>query len=210
MISVDGLILFAAASAVLAIAPGPDNIFVLTHSALHGYRAGLCVTAGLCTGLLGHIAAVALGVSALLQTSAFAFVVLKIVGAGYLLYLAWHAFRAGAAPAGMVSERATRIDPRALYLRGVIMNVTNPKVAIFFMAFLPQFIEPDRGAVAVQVFVLGMVFMSAALIIFSAIAWCSGRLGRWLGESRRAQSIMNRLAGSVFVLLAGRLVLSSN
>src|SRR5690554_6011191 len=86
VISVDGLILFAAASAVLAIAPGPDNIFVLTHSALHGYRAGLCVTAGLCTGLLGHIAAVALGVSALLQTSAFAFVVLKIVGAGYLLY----------------------------------------------------------------------------------------------------------------------------
>lgn len=207
MIPLDVLLIFIAASAALALAPGPDNIFVLTQSALHGRRTGIWVTLGLCSGLLVHIAAVALGIAALLQTSALAFALLKTAGAAYLLYLAWQALRAGASPlktaAGGAPARAA-----ALYARGIIMNVTNPKVAIFFLAFLPQFTDLAHGPVAGQIIVLGLVFMVTSLFIFVAIACAAARLGDWLKKSPRAQVGINRLAGAIFVLLACRLVLS--
>lgn len=207
MIPGDILLLFFAASVALALAPGPDNIFVLTQSVLQGRRAGVCVTLGLCTGLLGHIAAVALGVAALLKTSALAFAVLQAVGAAYLLYLAWQSFRAGRAqidgPAG------AGLSARALYGRGIVMNLSNPKVAIFFLAFLPQFTDPARGAVVGQLIVLGLVFMLAALLVFCAIAWAASRIGAWLRRSPRLMLGMHRLAGVVFVLLAGRLLLAA-
>jgi threonine/homoserine/homoserine lactone efflux protein len=206
MLPLDTLVLFFAASAALAVAPGPDNLFVLTQSALHGRLAGWLVTLGLCTGLLVHTAAVALGVAAVFQTSALAFNLLKGVGAAYLLYLAWGAWRAGASavPAG----EAAPLSRRALYARGIVMNVTNPKVAIFFLAFLPQFADPARGAIAGQIVTLGAVFMLAALLVFGAIAWGAARLGGWLRGSPRAQVLMNRVAAGVFVGLAVRLSMS--
>ncbi|MEC5398512.1 LysE family translocator [Uliginosibacterium sp. H1] len=206
MIPSDVLLLFVAASAALAVSPGPDNIFVLTQSAMHGRKAGLLVTLGLCSGLLAHIAAVALGVAALLQTSAIAFTALKIVGAAYLLYLAWQAFRAGATQSLSAAEAS--LSARSLYVRGIVMNVTNPKVAVFFLAFLPQFVDPARGAPSIQIITLGVVFMLTALVIFSGIAWGASRIGTWLRQSTRAQIAINRLAGTVFVLLACRLALS--
>ena len=206
MIPFDVLLVFAGASVALAIAPGPDNIFVLTQSAIHGRRAGLLVTLGLCTGLLAHIGAVALGVAALLKTSALAFTVLKLAGAAYLLYLAWQAFRAG--NSSLAASKGPSLAPWALYRRGIIMNVTNPKVAIFFLAFLPQFADPARGPVALQIAILGLVFMASGFIVFGAGAWTAGRLGQWLGQSARAQVVVNRLAGTIFVLLACRLALS--
>ncbi len=206
MIPLDVLAVFAGASVALAIAPGPDNLFVLTQAALHGRKAGLLVTLGLCTGLLVHIAAVALGVAALLKTSVVAFTVLKLAGAAYLLYLAWQAFRAGSSTLAASTEPP--LSPRALYRRGIIMNVTNPKVAIFFLAFLPQFVDPAWGAIPVQIAVLGLVFMASGMLVFGAIAWAAGRLGGWLRRSARAQIVINRLAATVFVLLALRLLLS--
>ena len=206
MIPFDVLLVFAGASVALAIAPGPDNIFVLTQSAMHGPRAGLLVTLGLCSGLFVHIAGVALGIAAIVRTSALAFTVLKLAGAAYLLYLGWQAFR-GSSSALPESDGPT-LAAAALYRRGIIMNVTNPKVAIFFLAFLPQFVDPARGAVPMQIVVLGGVFMAAGLIVFSAIAWAAGRLGAWLRRSARAQQVINRLAGTIFVLLACRLLLS--
>lgn len=206
MIPLDVLAVFAGASVALAIAPGPDNLFVLTQAALHGRKAGLLVTLGLCTGLLVHIAAVALGVAALLKTSVVAFTVLKLAGAAYLLYLAWQAFRAGSSTLAASTEPP--LSPRALYRRGIIMNVTNPKVAIFFLAFLPQFVDPAWGAIPVQIAVLGLVFMASGMLVFGAIAWAAGQLGGWLRRSARAQIVINRLAATVFVLLALRLLLS--
>ena len=195
--------LFFTASLALALAPGPDNIFVLTQSALHGRVAGLFITLGLCTGLLVHTAAVSLGVAVIFQTSALAFNLLKVLGAAYLLYLAWQAFRAGASELprgdGAGAGRAR------LYGRGVIMNVMNPKVAIFFLAFLPQFADPGRSSLTLQLFLFGAVFMAATLMVFGAIAWSAGLLGAWLRRSRRVQIVMNRLAGAVFVGLALRL-----
>jgi len=204
MIPAETLLLFLVASAALAIVPGPDNIFVLTQSAMHGARAGFIITLGLCTGLLVHIAAVAGGVAAVLQTSALAFTVLKLAGAGYLLYLAWQAFRAGSAQIG--AARSEDLDARALYVRGIVMNVSNPKVAIFFLAFLPQFADPARGAVVIQILLLGALFMVTAWVVFSGLAWAAGEIGDWLGRSRGAQVAIHRMAGVVFVLLACRLV----
>ncbi|HWL09616.1 MAG TPA: LysE family translocator [Planctomicrobium sp.] len=206
MVSTEVLLLFMTASAALAVAPGPDNIFVLTQSAIHGRKSGIFVTLGLCTGLLVHIAAVAFGVAAIFKTSAVAFTVLKVVGAAYLLYLAWQAFCAG--DAKINADSNTRSSNQSLYLRGILMNVTNPKVAIFFMAFLPQFVDSSRGGISIQVMTLGAVFMITAFIIFCSIACAAGQIGSWLKRSKRAQVGMNRLAGTIFILLAFRLALS--
>ncbi len=200
------LLAFAAASTLLALAPGPDNIFVLAQSAMKGSAAGLMVTLGLCTGLVVHTSAVALGVAALVMTSAVAFAVLKYAGAAYLAFLAWKAFRAGAEPLGAAADAPA--DWRRMYLRGIVMNVTNPKVAIFFLAFLPQFVSPGRGNPAAQIFLLGAVFMLCALVCFSAIALAADRLSVWLRRSERGQVILNRAAGAIFLGLAAKLALA--
>jgi len=206
MIPIETVAIFFTASVALAFAPGPDNIFVLTQSALHGRKAGLLVTIGLCTGLLVHTAAVSLGVAAIFQTSALAFNILKMVGAMYLLYLAWQAFKAGATKIDESAE--LQMDLRKLYYRGVIMNITNPKVAIFFLAFLPQFADPAIGSITIQMMMFGGLFIIATLLIFGSIAWSAGFLGEWLKGSEKAQVIMNRIAGTVFASLALRLAIS--
>lgn len=206
MIPIETIAIYLAASIALALAPGPDNIFVLTQSALHGRKAGILVTVGLCTGLLAHTAAVSLGVAVIFQTSVIAFNVLKMVGALYLLYLALQAFRAGASR--LDGEEKQELSWRKLYVRGIIMNITNPKVAIFFLAFLPQFADPSLGSITIQMLVFGALFIVATLFVFGAIAWFSGFLGEWLKGSVKAQAIMNRVAGTVFAGLALRLAVS--
>lgn len=206
MIPIETLALFLTASVALALAPGPDNIFVLTQSALHGRKAGILVTLGLCTGLLVHTAAVSLGVAAIFQTSALAFNLLKIVGALYLLYLAVQAFRAGATQ--LDQEGQTKLAWQKLYTRGIIMNITNPKVAVFFLAFLPQFADPAIGSITVQMLMFGALFIVTTLLVFGAVAWFAGFFGEWLKRSEKAQIMMNRVAGTVFTGLALRLALS--
>lgn len=202
MIPLEALVTFALASLLLALAPGPDNLFVLTQSALGGRLAGLAVTLGLCTGLLVHTAAVALGVAAIFQVSALAFTLLKLIGAGYLIYLAWQAFRA---PAAALQGGGSAVSLGRLYRRGILMNVTNPKVSVFFLAFLPQFADPARGPLWLQIVLLGAVFILATIVVFGAVACLAGSLGQWLGRSPGAQRIMNRLAGVVFLGLALKL-----
>jgi threonine/homoserine/homoserine lactone efflux protein len=204
MIPFEVILTFFAASILLALAPGPDNIFVLTQSALHGRMSGLVVTLGLCTGLIVHTLAVALGVAVIFQASAVAFTALKLFGAGYLLYLAWQLFRASATR--IEAERSNRLSYKKLYSRGIIMNVTNPKVSIFFLAFLPQFTDPVRGSVALQTVLLGLLFILSAVLIFGGIALLAGSLGEWLNRSTRVQKQMNWLTGSVFIGLALKLV----
>jgi threonine/homoserine/homoserine lactone efflux protein len=208
LIPIESLIAFTLASALLSIAPGPDNIFVLMQSALYGKRSGIFITLGLCTGLIVHTAAVAFGVAAIFHTSVVAFTALKIVGAVYLAYLAWQAFRAAASK--LETTRSNLRSVGALYRRGIIMNITNPKVTIFFLAFLPQFASPEQGALAPQIFILGGVFICVALIIFCTIALAAGSLGSWLQTSPKAQIYLNRIAGTVFAALAFKLVTATN
>lgn len=194
---------FFAASVLLALAPGPDNIFVLTQSALRGKGSGLIVTLGLCTGLLVHTTAVALGVAVIFQASALAFTLLKLVGAGYLLYLAWQAFRVSATKIQATGNG--ELGSGRLYRRGIIMNITNPKISIFFLAFLPQFADPSRGPMTLQLLLLGGLFILATILVFGGIALLAGTLGEWLNRSEKTQRLMNRVAGSVFVGLALKL-----
>ena len=199
------LVTFAGASILLALAPGPDNIFVLTQSAVRGKGAGLAVTLGLCTGLLVHTALVVFGVAALLAASATAFRVLKMAGALYLVYLAWGAFRAGASE---VASEDAGLSLREYYLRGIVMNVTNPKVSIFFLAFLPQFAGPERGSVALQIVLLAAVFILSALVVFGLISVLAGQIGERFRRSPKAQKVLNWTAGTVFVGLAVSLLVS--
>jgi len=209
MLPLDTLVTFATASLLLALAPGPDNVFVLTQSALQGKSAGMMVTLGLCTGLIGHTVAVALGVAVLFQTSILAFTLLKMVGAAYLVYLAWQAFRAGATTVAGEEEGQHQARSLAqLYRRGILMNITNPKVSIFFLAFLPQFTNPNYGKVSGQMILLGGIFMLVALIVFLVIAMLASTLGRWLNRSPRAQQVMNRISSVVFLGLAIKLAIT--
>jgi threonine/homoserine/homoserine lactone efflux protein len=204
MPSLSTLAAFAAASLLLALAPGPDNLFVLALSASRGPRAGLMTTLGLCAGLVVHTTAVALGVAAFLAASPAAFTALKFAGAAYLAYLAVGAFRAG--PVSL--NAATEQKPGAYFWRGVVMNISNPKVALFFLAFLPQFVAPDRGSAVTQIFLLGAIFQFCAFVVFALIAFGAGKIGLWLRRSPRAQVVLNRLTGALFLTLAARLATS--
>ena len=206
MIPAETLWLLFGASIALALAPGPDNLFVLAQSSVHGRTAGVRVTLGLCTGLVVHTAAVALGVAAILRTSAVAFSALKILGVVYLLYLAWHAYRAG--KSDVEPTGGSMPSGRRLYFRGIVMNVTNPKVAMFFLAFLPQFADPALGSVALQLVCFGAVFAVAALIVFVSLSFAAGSFGGRVSRSPRAQTVLNRIAGTVYVGLALRLAAS--
>ena len=194
---------FFATALFLAVVPGPDNVFVLTQSALRGKRAGLWVVLGLCTGLPVHTGAVTLGVAALFERSRLAFDLLKYAGAAYLLYLAWQSLRA---PAMTVdSGEGERSGAGKLYLRGIVMNVTNPKVSIFFLAFLPQFVDKQAGSVTLQMLALGATFILATALVFGALALSAGAVGQRFARSARAQRWMNRAAAAVFAGLAAKL-----
>lgn len=197
-----GALFFAAALAVAA-APGPDNLFVLVQSALYGRCAGWFVVAGVISGLVVHTAAVAFGIAVLLRDSQFAFTLLQIAGAIYLLYLAWQALRA--TPATVAHTESHRPRRAVLYARGMLMNITNPKVSLFFIAFLPQFVDPTRGRVSAQLLLLGAIFSVAALLIFGGVVLAAGQLAEYL-KSPRAQVRLNRVAATVLAILAGRLL----
>ena len=199
----DTTLMFITASTLLALAPGPDNIFVLSQSALFGPRAGFIVTLGLCTGLIVHTAVVSAGVAVIFRTSLIAFTILKYCGALYLLYLAWQSFRS--APGDMESSSGTGLTSAMLYRRGIIMNVTNPKVSIFFMAFLPQFASPGDAPMALQLAFLGLMFIAVTLVVFGLISRLAGMIGGWFRKSPHGQLILNRVAGAVFVVLAIKL-----
>lgn len=203
MIEANVLLLFFTTSILLSLSPGPDNLFVLAQAAQQGVKAGFLVTLGLCGGLVVHTTAVTFGLAAVFAASATAFTILKFAGAGYLLFLAWQSFRAGAqtGPANKVDQ----LSPGKLFRRGIIMNVTNPKVSIFFLAFLPQFVDPRRGPLAMQFLLLGCLFIVATILVFGAVSILAGALGDKLRQSARAQLLLNRVAGTIFAGLAIKL-----
>ena len=206
MLDIETIVSFSVASIALCLAPGPDNLFVLSQSAAHGRSGGLWVVAGLCSGLLFHTSTVALGLAAIYQTSAVAFTVVKVVGVAYLLFLAWKAFLAKTQKLGI----AKKASNGGFYRRGVVMNLTNPKVSIFFLAFLPQFVDLESGSVTMQIIILGLMFIVATIVVFGAIAFMGGAFKDFLERSPKAQSIMNKVSGLVLAGLAFRLAVTGN
>jgi len=205
MLPIEILTTFTLAAVLLGLSPGPDNIFVLTQSAVSGARSGVMVVLGLCSGLVVHSVAVALGLAALIAASATAFTVIKSAGAGYLLFLAYKAFGAGASKH---DGDVPKLSNGQLYRRGFIMNITNPKVAIFFLAFFPQFMDPALGQLPLQAAQLGALFIAATFVVFGGIALAAGSLSELLTRSPKTEVWINRVAGVVFVGLAANIVLS--
>ena len=199
ILSTETIIAFVTASVVLSLVPGPDNIFVMSHSALKGWKIGFYTTLGLCTGLIAHTVLVAIGVSVIFQTSAIAFNGLKIIGAFYLLYLAWLSVQNKELNLGGTDKDSTN---RSYYLTGVIMNLTNPKVALFFLVFLPQFVNTSNDNVSIQIFLLGLLFILSALCVFTSIAYLASFLEDILKKSKTVNKNLNILAALIYFALA--------
>ena len=199
VLSIETIIAFVTASVVLSLVPGPDNLFVMSRSALKGWRIGFYTTLGLCTGLIGHTILVAIGVSVIFQTSAIAFNGLKIIGACYLLYLAWLSVQNKELNLGGTDKNNTN---RSYYFAGVIMNLTNPKVAFFFLVFLPQFVNTSNDNVTIQIFLLGLLFILSALCVFTSIAYLASFLEDILKKSKRVNKNLNLLAALIYITLA--------
>lgn len=206
MIQGPSLILFLTASLALIFTPGPDMIYVLTRGVAQGRRAALVSAWGACSGIMVHTAFAAIGLSALLQRSATAFLVVKYAGAAYLVYLGVRAFLDRENFSGVRGAPAAR-SLRSLYLQGVASNVLNPKVALFFLAFLPQFVDPASGSGALQMIALGALFAVLATGIFSAIAFFSGEVGDCLLDRPGFANALRWFTGSVLIALGLRLAL---
>ena len=191
------LLLFAAATVLLVVVPGPNLVYIVTRGASQGRRVGLASAMGIETGTLIHIAAAALGLSALLASSAAAFEIVRYGGAAYLLYLGVRTLRARdeGGPTAVASQPALG----RVYAEGVLVNVLNPKVALFFLAFLPQFVDPSAGGATGQVLVLGAVFFAIALVLDLLYAQAASLLGARLGSR---PTLVRRTSGGIYIALA--------
>ena len=204
------LLCFLGASAALTLAPGPDNTFILAQGVARGRKAALVTAMGMCSGISVHTTAAALGISAALYASATAFALLKYAGAAYLLFLAYKALKEPAAPQPQsTSGIPAAVQPwRTLFRRGFLMNVVNPKVGLFFLAFLPQFVTRDGGGIALQMALLGLVFMLQAVLVFGIIGYLSGSLGDVLLKKPGIAKYFAWLSAGVFGALGLKLALA--
>lgn len=199
------LLYFLGASMALTIAPGPDNIFVMTQGITRGRQPAIITALGMCSGVSVHTTAAALGISALLYSSVTAFNLVKYAGAAYLLYLA---YRTISERSSLTLSEAATLPVAALFRRGFIMNVLNPKVALFFLAFLPQFITPGSDHVPMQMMILGGLFMAQAVVIFTLIGWFSGSIGKIILSKPRLARQFDWLTAGVFASLGLKLALA--
>jgi len=179
------IISFLSASLLLSIIPGPDNIFVLTESITKGSRNGIAISTGLALGVLVHTAAAATGLSIIIQKSAIAFSVIKYIGAAYLFYLAFMSLKDKKIELSMFEEKIqTKENIIYLIRKGFLMNVLNPKVALFFIAFLPQFISKDGFNIILQMFLLGIIFAIQAFLVFFIISTLSSKLTKYINNHK--------------------------
>lgn len=209
---------FFIAAIVVALAPGPDNLFVLAQSATHGAKAGFCIICGLCTGILVQTGLLVVGVSALIAASPVAFFVIQCLGAAYLVYLAYKSFqvRAGVvvnskfgvrnSESGVRSselDKSQSLSARRLYLRGIIMNLTNPKAILFALSFIPPAVKMDSPlSPSVQMLILGSEFVVATFIVFGTVAILAGAVKKFMLNSPKANRNLNWFSGAVFLFMA--------
>ena len=208
LLNPDLLIAYLAVATLLAISPGPDTMFVLASSASGGARNGVAASLGTASGSILHASAAALGISALIAASPVAFEALRLGGALYLawigaqaLYRLWWGLRADAG-----APNAAPVSASAAYRRGLVTNVLNPKVAIFYVAFLPQFADVSLGHVPLQIFLLGCIHNAIGTMWLVTLAMASGRMVQVLARNTRARAWLDGTAGAVYLLLAARII----
>lgn len=205
MLTPEQLLAFLAAAILLTLSPGPDNMMVLGIGMAKGRARGVAFGIGCALGCLSHTLLATIGVSALIAASPTAFTLLKVCGG---LYLAWMGFNAIRSRGGAGASRADGVteSPRTLFLRGVLANAINPKVALFFLSFLPQFVVAQRGGANLQTALLGLVFTAQAVVLFGLLGFFSGSIGGWLARRPRAGMWLDRTAGAIFIALGVRLI----
>lgn len=201
------LALFLAAGLALNLTPGPDMLYVAARGASEGRAAGIVSALGIGVGTLVHIALVAAGLAAILDAVPVAYVALRLGGAAYLIYLGVRALQAG--PTAAAVEPPPPASLGAIFRQGVVTNVLNPKVALFFLAFLPQFVDPSRGSPVLQVIALGLLFDTTGTLVNLAVAVGSSRAAARFRHPGRAGALLHRLTGGVFIALGLRLAYSA-
>ncbi|MGY8524471.1 LysE family translocator [Paracidovorax citrulli] len=198
---------FLLAAMLVTASPGPDNLMVLGMGISKGRKRGIAFGLGCALGCLSHTALAVIGVSAMIAASPAAFTALKVVGGLYLIWLGWSALRSrGGARVEVVQAEEQGLS--RLFLKGVFANAINPKVVLFFLSFLPQFIIPANGNAGLQMAALGIIFTVQAAVLFGLLGYFSGSIGQWLNRKPRAGVILDRIAGAVFVSLGLRLIVS--
>lgn len=197
---IENLLSFSLATFALALTPGPDNIYVLVQSLINGTKSGIATTSGLISGCIVHTSLLAFGVSALITASEEIFYSIKVLGALYLLFLAFKSYKGDAVIA--FSEDAPKKSNWGLYKQGVIMNLVNPKIMIFFLAFFPAFLWNEHKNLISQFYILGLLFMIISFLTFSSIALLAGRIKHFLIRRKSTGLFFKWLQISVFVGIA--------
>lgn len=208
MFGIENLMLFIISGLLLNISPGPDTVLIVSRSASQGWRAGLVAVAGIGTGVCLHIFAAALGVSALLATSATAFTLVKLAGAAYLVYLGVKMLLAKRPEHGVVAQQLSNASFRSIFLQGFVTHVLNPKVALFFLAFVPQFIAVDAANKALAFVILGFIFNLNGMLWCVFLAVSAGFAGKKMKVSPLVAFWLNKSIGALFVALGVKLALA--
>ena len=197
----DQLIPFLTASAILTISPGPDIIYVMVQGMANGKKHGFVTALGLATGIIVHTSLVAFGVSVIIRNSDSLFLIIKLLGASYLLYLAWLVFKSDPKIA-YSSKGIQKKSLLSLFKQGFIMNVLNPKVTIFFLAFFPGFLWDPEGNTVVQFYILGLLFMGITILIFGSVALLAGKISTYLKTHTHSGLVLKWLQIIVFMGIA--------
>jgi len=207
MLTPEQLFGFLAAAVLITLSPGPDNLMVLSTGIAKGRLRGVAFGLGCALGCISHTILAVIGVSALIAASPTAFTALKVVGGLYLIWMGWGAIRSRG---GARVEAAGAPDEPALHLftKGLVAAVINPKVVLFFLSFLPQFVVAARGDANLQIGLLGIAFTLQAAVIFGTLGYFSGTIGQWLNRTPTAGMWLDRIAGAVFIGLGLRLIVA--
>ena len=206
MIDTAKFALFITVSWALILVPGPDMLYVITRGMTHGRRAGMLSAIGVVCGILVHTLAAALGLTVIFQTSALAFLIVKYVGAVYLVYLGIKAWREKSVISLQVSSSTA--NSQRLFWQGVLSNVLNPKIAIFFLAFLPQFVDRGSSQVTLQLIALGLTFAFLGLLFLLVVGYSSGTIGSWITHRPQYTQFLGRVSGGILIALGVRLALT--
>jgi threonine/homoserine/homoserine lactone efflux protein len=199
---------FIIASLLLILAPGPDIIFLVTQSIKHGAKAGVLTALGLASGNLVHTAAAAFGISVIIQTSEIAFEGLKLLGTGYLLYLAYGLLTSNKSNRSNQNHVTPSNDRISFYKKGLLINVLNPKIALFFLAFLPQFVPSTSTQQPIDIIFLGILFTVMVIVIFGSISLITAKIKHIIHIKSASYNFFNKLTAIIFILLAINLFLS--
>jgi threonine/homoserine/homoserine lactone efflux protein len=208
MFGIHHLTLFIVSDLLLNIMPGPDSLLIMTRSATQGWRAGSAAALGIGTGTLVHVLGAALGLSAVLATSAAAFTVLKLAGAAYILWMAVELLRSKRRDAALAAPALPPLPRRKILAQAFLTNVLNPKVAVFFLAFVPQFISADAPNKALAFIVLGCIFNFNSMLWCHALALFTGEASRRIEINPAVTQWLNRATGALFVWLGVKLALA--